>query len=147
MNMENMDMSELMKLLSKMDKKDLEKGLKITDEKEKNAINEALISLQRQGKIYLNDKENYILFPREYRLAKLCMSRNGNAHISTDIGKIDISSEENIISAVLYNMYEKNIDYDTAVNQINLPDVAFQVLNHYIGDDYFIIIYESHLKM
>lgn len=74
--------------------KDLEKGLKITDEKEKNAINEALISLQRQGKIYLNDKENYILFPREYRLAKLCMSRNGNAHISTDIGKIDISSED-----------------------------------------------------
>lgn len=27
MNMGNMDMSELMKLLSKMDKKDLEKGL------------------------------------------------------------------------------------------------------------------------
>ena len=53
--------------------------------------------------------------------------------------KIDISSVEDIISTVLYNMYEKNIDYDTAVNQINLPDVAFQVLNHYIGDDYFIM--------
>lgn len=53
--------------------------------------------------------------------------------------KIDISSEEVIISSVLYNMYQENIDYDTAVNSTYLPNTAYMVLNTYVGGDYFIM--------
>ena len=53
--------------------------------------------------------------------------------------KIDISSVEEIICSVLYDMYENEQNYDATIDYTNLPQLAYSILNHYSTDDCFIM--------
>ena len=74
--------------------KDIEDKLGIKDEDERSALLTALKNLQLEGKLYLNDKDYYVTFPKEYTLGMLEMSRNGRGRIKTQEGYINIDPED-----------------------------------------------------
>ena len=74
--------------------KDIEDKLNINGENEKQALLQALTNLQLQGKLYLNDKDYYVLFPKEYILGTLEMSRDGRGRIKTQDGYINIDPDD-----------------------------------------------------
>ena len=62
---------------------------------------------------------------------------NSNKNMKKE--KIDISSEKEIISLVLYDMYQNEQNYDATIDYTNLPQLAYSILNHYSTDECFIM--------
>ena len=70
--------------------KDIEEKFDIHTNEERKQLQDALYNLQVNGKLYLNDKNYYITFPKEYRIGILEMSRDGRGRINTPEGYVNI---------------------------------------------------------
>ena len=66
-------------------------------------------------------------------------SKDSNEEQQKEKEKIDISSMDSIISEVLYYMYQNGQTYDTVVSKENINEVAYGILNYYIGDEHFVM--------
>ena len=67
------------------------------------------------------------------------IKNKNNSNQNTVKEKVDISSVEEIISLVLYDMYQNEQNYDATIDYTNLPQLAYSILNHYSTDDCFIM--------
>ena len=73
------------------------------------------------------------------QFSKLDKNKDNNEEQQKEKEKIDISSMDSIISEVLYYMYQNGQSYDTAMSKANINEVAYGILNYYVGDEHFIM--------